>query len=195
MEIINTNLRMYDNKFQPYVLDINTGISYKVSFAYKTASVAEIHDAYAASPLKHVGYLAAEYNVYRIEETGEAFVYPFSFGYADHDAFRAYWCKPVVEAAPVVAAPAKPAPTAQQQTAFTALEFAREIYRTGMFGARDARDLCIALEDMGVAVDWNADYGVLLRQSGELLRSEYRRLQYRVWVSLHLLTAADGRWL
>lgn len=82
MYTINPNLRIYTNQRQMYVVDASTGTTYKASFAYTTPYVASIGKAYSDVGM-YLGYLANEYNVYRIEETGEEFVYPFSYGWAD----------------------------------------------------------------------------------------------------------------
>ncbi len=83
---INTAYFLYTKSFKTTVLDRNTGISYAATFAYKTPATEEIMAAY--TPFGGVGYLADEYNVFRIDETGEEFVYPFSFGYANPDEFN-----------------------------------------------------------------------------------------------------------
>lgn len=81
---IKTSYFMYTAQFETHVLDVMTGKSYKVSFAYTTPATEAIISAFA-DVHGRVGYLADEYNVYRIEETGEEFVYPYSFGYANPD--------------------------------------------------------------------------------------------------------------
>lgn len=86
---IQTSYFLYTKNFETTVLDRNTGISYAATFAYKTPATDAIFDAY--QPVGGVGYGAAEYNVYRIDETGEEFVYPFSFGYADPEEVMQIW--------------------------------------------------------------------------------------------------------
>lgn len=86
---IQTSYFLYTKNFKTTVLDRNTGISYSATFAYKTPATEEIHAAY--KPFGGVGYLDVEYNVFRINETGEEFVYPFSFGYADPEEVMQIW--------------------------------------------------------------------------------------------------------
>lgn len=81
---IKPNYFIYTHNYEVInVIDRETGNVYTVKAVGETPSSQEIGDAYA--PYGGVGYAATEYNVWRIEETGEEFVYPFSYGHASRE--------------------------------------------------------------------------------------------------------------
>jgi len=94
---VNPNYKLYHSDgFQHFVLDARTGQHYSVSPAGKVA-VTKAQFSKMYKTLQGVGYLDSEYNVWSIDETGESFMYPFSYGHADHDEFRAWWTERISE--------------------------------------------------------------------------------------------------
>lgn len=90
---ITNQYRIYHSDgFKVYALDTLTGVAHKAT---------PVGKAKAADHREHirvygeVGYLDDEYNVYRIDDLGIEFVYPFSYGYASHEDAKAAWHKPV----------------------------------------------------------------------------------------------------
>lgn len=82
------------------MIDRETGSVYTVKPVGKTPRTQAIVDAYR--PVGGVGYFDTEYNVWEVQETGEQFVYPFSYGYAPAEwvqeiIAKATANKPVVE--------------------------------------------------------------------------------------------------
>jgi len=82
-----SNYKMYSYKGVSYVLDASTGTSYAVEYAFDAAPTAEDMQVWQGK----VGYLQDKYHVWRIIETGECFMYPFSHGWADPEEFKAHW--------------------------------------------------------------------------------------------------------